>query len=75
MNSDAPGRKPGIADSVADLIGNTPMVRLNRLTQGLSASIAAKCEFLNPGGSVKDRIGLAMIDDAEGRAALPPTAP
>ena len=72
MNSDAPGRIPGIADSVADLVGNTPLVRLNRLTQGLSASIAAKCEFLNPGGSVKDRIGLAMIDDAEREGRIAP---
>ena len=72
MNPDAPGRIPGIADSVADLVGNTPLVRLNRLTQGLSASIAAKCEFLNPGGSVKDRIGLAMIDDAEREGRIAP---
>ena len=64
MTSDAPGRTPGIADSVADLVGNTPLVRLSRVAEGLAAQVAAKCEFLNPGGSVKDRIGLAMIDDA-----------
>ncbi len=72
MNADAPGRVPGIADSVTELVGNTPLVRLNRLTQGLSASIAAKCEFFNPGGSVKDRIGLAMIDDAEREGRIAP---
>ncbi len=72
MNSDVPGRVPGIADSVADLVGNTPLVRLNRTTQGLGAQVAAKCEFLNPGGSVKDRIGLAMIDDAEREGRIAP---
>ena len=56
---------PRIASDVSALIGNTPMVRLNRVAEGMAAQIVAKCEFTNPGGSVKDRIGLAMIADAE----------
>jgi cysteine synthase len=54
-----------IANSVTDLIGNTPLVRINRLAAGLQAEIAAKLEFYNPAHSVKDRIGAAMIDAAE----------
>jgi cysteine synthase A len=54
-----------IANSVTDLIGNTPLVRIHRLTAGLKAEIAAKLEFYNPAHSVKDRIGAAMIDAAE----------
>lgn len=53
-----------IATSMAELIGKTPMVRLNRLAQGLGATVVAKLESLNPGGSVKDRIAQAMIEDA-----------
>ncbi len=65
-------RAPGIAASVADLVGNTPLVELNRVTRDVDARIIAKCEFLNPGGSVKDRIGLAMIDDAEQAGSITP---
>jgi cysteine synthase A len=54
-----------IADSVLDLIGNTPMVRLNKVTSGVEATVLAKCEFLNPSGSHKDRIALQMVQDAE----------
>jgi len=61
-----------IYDSIVDTIGNTPLVRLNRLTQGLKATVLAKVEFFNPGGSVKDRIGAAMIKDAEERGILKP---
>ena len=50
-----------IANTVTDLIGNTPLVRINRINEGAGATIAAKLEFFNPAHSVKDRIGEAMI--------------
>lgn len=54
-----------IANSITDLIGNTPLVKLNRLSEGLKAQIAVKLEFFNPGSSVKDRIAESMIEQAE----------
>ncbi|TFV03018.1 pyridoxal-phosphate dependent enzyme, partial [Bacillus stratosphericus] len=54
-----------IAHSITDLIGNTPLVELNRLTEGLPGRVVAKLEFFNPGSSVKDRIAASMIDAAE----------
>ncbi|HEX4863271.1 MAG TPA: cystathionine beta-synthase [Acidimicrobiales bacterium] len=57
-------------ESILDLVGNTPMVRLSKVTEGLRPLILAKLEQLNPGGSVKDRIGLSMLEDAEGRGLL-----
>jgi cysteine synthase A len=63
-----------IAGSVLELVGGTPLVRLNRLPPAGGAAVVAKVESLNPGGSVKDRIGLAMIEDAERRGVLKPGA-
>ncbi|MBI2218501.1 MAG: cysteine synthase A [Candidatus Rokubacteria bacterium] len=63
-----------VAANVLELIGHTPLVRLNRLPKPGSAEILAKVESLNPGGSVKDRIALAMIEDAERRGVLRPGA-
>jgi cystathionine beta-synthase len=60
------------ANNVTDLIGNTPLLRLNKITRGIDASVYAKLEFFNPGGSVKDRIGIAMILDAEKKGLLKP---
>ena len=57
-------------NSILELIGNTPLVKINKLTLGINATVLAKIESLNPGGSVKDRIGLAMIEDAEKRGVL-----
>lgn len=54
-----------IADNITELIGNTPLVRVNRLTNGAQGQVVAKLEFSSPGGSVKDRIGLSMIEAAE----------
>jgi cysteine synthase A len=68
-------RQPGaarVALEASAVIGNTPLVQLRRMSEGLDAEVVAKLEYLNPGGSVKDRIGVAMIDAAERDGALEP---
>jgi cysteine synthase A len=61
-----------IYDDATQLIGNTPLVRLNKVTDGADATVLAKLEFYNPANSVKDRIGVAIIDAAEASGQLPP---
>ena len=61
-----------VFDSIIDAIGNTPIVRLNKVASGTKANVFAKLEFTNPGGSIKDRIGWYMIEDAEKRGLLKP---
>ncbi|MEX0944305.1 MAG: pyridoxal-phosphate dependent enzyme [Balneolaceae bacterium] len=61
-----------IHDSIIDVIGNTPIVRLNRVANGINASVTVKVEYLNPGQSVKDRIAVKMIDEAEKSGLIKP---
>ncbi|MEV4556974.1 cystathionine beta-synthase [Kitasatospora sp. NPDC049285] len=59
-------------NSIIELVGNTPLVKLNKVTDGISATVLAKVEYFNPGGSVKDRIAMRMIEAAEASGALKP---
>ena len=59
-----------IYNNIVETVGRTPLVKLTKVIAGLDATIALKCEFFNPLGSVKDRIGMAMIQDAEERGVL-----
>jgi cystathionine beta-synthase len=61
-----------VKQNILEAIGNTPLVRLNNITRGIKPSVLVKCEFMNPGGSVKDRVGIAMIEDAERRGLIKP---
>src|ERR1022692_2468138 len=59
-----------IYNNIVETVGRTPLVRLNKVTDGVEAIVLLKCEFFNPLGSVKDRIGMSMIQDAEQRGIL-----
>ena len=61
-----------VHDSLIDLVGDTPLVRLRKVTEGLAPTILAKVEYFNPGGSVKDRIALRMVEAAEKSGELKP---
>jgi len=63
---------PKIASNILDVIGHTPMVRINRITRGVVAEVAAKLETFNPGNSIKDRMAVKMIEDAERKGLLKP---
>ena len=72
MTEQHPTQKPVIADSVVELIGRTPLVRLHRVVPEGAAEVLGKFEAFNPGGSVKDRIALSMIEAAEAAGAIKP---
>ena len=61
-----------IYDTILNAIGNTPVVRINKLAKDLACAVYAKCEFMNPGGSVKDRIGWEMVEQAEKEGRIKP---
>src|SRR5271155_2114684 len=65
-------KAPKIGDSILDTIGNTPLVRLSRVGAGLRCQLVAKLEFFNPGGSIKDRVAIALIEAAERDGRLLP---
>ena len=65
-----PELKRGVLDSVIDAIGNTPIIRLNNLTKDLNAEVDVKMESFNPAGSIKDRVAVAMIEDAEEKGLI-----
>jgi cystathionine beta-synthase len=72
-NDDATrGLKMTFLKSILETIGNTPLVKLNKITKGIEATVLAKLEMFNPGGSVKDRIGIAMIEAAEKEGLIKP---
>jgi cystathionine beta-synthase len=65
-------KKEEIATNILELIGNTPILKLSRLTEGIQCNVLAKLEYLNPGGSIKDRIGIQMIEAAEVQGFIKP---
>lgn len=72
MTTPQTNQRTGIANNITELIGNTPLVRLNRLPGNSKAEVVAKLEFFNPGASVKDRIGLSMVEAAEKAGKIGP---
>src|SRR5919112_906921 len=71
-NLDAPLKRSDIRPNVIAALGDTPLVRLNSVTRGALTPVVAKLEMMNPGGSVKDRIGIKMIEAAERAGLLKP---
>ena len=65
-------KRPQIAKSITELIGGTPLLRLNQISEETGVEVLAKLEYFNPLGSVKDRIGFAMIDAAEKQGLIQP---
>ena len=63
---------PDVCDSILETVGHTPLVRLHKVTRSVAPDVLAKVEFFNPGGSVKDRIGISIIEDAERSGQLKP---
>src|SRR5436309_15311398 len=63
-----------VFESILELVGNTPIIRLNKISRELPATLLVKMESLNPGGSVKDRVGISMLEDAERKGLLAPGA-
>ena len=61
-----------VFDNITEVFGRTPLVRLNRVTDGAEATVLAKLEFYNPSASVKDRLGIGIVDAAEAAGALQP---
>src|SRR5690242_13874425 len=68
----SPGGARMRCDNILEAVGKTPLIKLNRITKGIAAPVYVKADFLNPGGSVKDRIAIQMIEDAERRGLLKP---
>jgi hypothetical protein len=64
--------RSNVGSNITELVGNTPIVRLNRITQGCHAHVYAKLEYMNPGGSIKDRIAVSMIRSAEDNGLISP---
>jgi cystathionine beta-synthase len=66
------GTAPDIKDSILETVGETPLIRLSRIGQGLAPQLVAKVEYFNPGGSIKDRVAIRMIEAAERDGLLRP---
>ena len=70
MSTSATGAQADIKDSILDTVGETPLVRLSRIGAGLSPQIVAKLESFNPGGSIKDRVAIRLVEAAEERTLV-----
>jgi len=66
------GKEVSIQKNILEVIGNTPLVKLNRITEGVEADVLVKCEYLNPSGSIKDRMALRMVEEAEKAGIIEP---